>query len=75
MLAVGLACVALAACSGVKMKRGEVGRNRKERHEGKGILSGDEGEFVIYRLYDKEKPQESKDGAKTEEGAKEEAKE
>ena len=72
LLAAGLACLALTACSGVKMKRGEKVRNRRERHDDAGILSGDEGEFVLYRLYDEKKPETSKEGAKTDEGAQKE---
>jgi len=44
-----LLCLLVAAC-GVTMKPGTEPRNRRDIPPGPGILSGDEGEFVIYRV-------------------------
>jgi len=45
-----LAGLLLAACSGVEMKPGDRSHRRQEVPPGPGLLSGGEGEFVIYRL-------------------------
>lgn len=42
-------CLLVTAC-GVTMKPGTEPRNRRDIPPGPGILSGDEGEFVIYRV-------------------------
>ena len=47
--AVILLCLLVAAC-GVTMKPGSEPRNRRDIPPGPGIISGEEGEFVIYRL-------------------------
>lgn len=39
----------LVACSGIEIKPGEVSHNRREIPPGPGLLSGSDGEFVIYR--------------------------
>ena len=48
-----LACLLLAACAGVEMKPGQKSHARREIPPGPGLLSGKQGEFVIYRLEDK----------------------
>ena len=45
MLLAGL----LAACSGIEIKPGEVSHARREVPPGPGLLSGSDGEFVIFR--------------------------
>ncbi len=47
--AIILLCLLVTAC-GVTMKPGTEPRNRREIPPGPGILSGDEGEFVIFRV-------------------------
>ncbi len=47
--AIILVCLLATAC-GVTMKPGSEPRNRREIPPGPGIMSGEEGEFVIYRL-------------------------
>lgn len=47
-----LVCLLLAACSGVEMKPGQKSHARRQIPPGPGILSGPQGEFVIYRLED-----------------------
>ncbi len=44
-----LLCLLVAAC-GVEMKPGTEARNRQEIPPGPGLLSGEDGEFVIYRV-------------------------
>ena len=50
-------CLLVTAC-GVTMKPSTEPRNRREIPPGPGVLSGDEGEFVIYRV--KRAPPEKK---------------
>lgn len=57
------ACLLLAACSGVEIKRGETSQNRREIPPGPGLLTSDRGEFTIYRLRDRAAPDEP--GSKT----------
>lgn len=44
-----LAGLLLAACSGVEMKPGDRSHRRQEVPPGPGLLSGEQGEFVIFR--------------------------
>ena len=44
-----LACLLLAGCSGVEIKRGDKSAARREVNHGPGMLSGSKGEFVIFR--------------------------
>lgn len=39
----------LVACSGIEIKPGEVSHARREMPPGPGLLSGSDGEFVIFR--------------------------
>ncbi len=58
-------CLLVTAC-GVTMKPGTEARNRRDIPPGPGILSGDEGEFVIYRV--KRTPPAKKASSNEEEG-------
>lgn len=49
-LAAGLACVLLVACTGVEIKPGTKSHARREIPPGPGILTGEQGELVIFRL-------------------------
>ena len=42
-------CLLVAAC-GVTMKPGSEPRNRRDIPPGPGIMTGEQGEFVLYRL-------------------------
>ncbi len=44
-----LLCLLVVAC-GVTMKPGKEARNRREIPPGPGVITGEEGEFVIYRV-------------------------
>jgi len=44
-----LAGLLVAACSGVEIKPGEGSHARREIPPGPGLLSGSDGEFVIFR--------------------------
>ena len=58
-------CLLVTAC-GVTMEPGTEARNRRDIPPGPGILSGDEGEFVIYRV--KRTPPAKKASSNEEEG-------
>ena len=49
--AVLLACL-LAACSGIEIKPGEASHARRDAPPGPGLLSGEDGEFVLFRRGD-----------------------
>jgi len=55
-----LAGLLLAACSGVEMKPGDKSHRRQEVPPGPGLLSGEQGEFVIFRY---EVPAEKEEAA------------
>lgn len=57
----GLAFFVLAGCSGVEMKKGEKKRAGRDTPHGPGVLSGKDGEFVLFRVEDEP------EGAKEEE--------
>ncbi len=63
-----LLCLFVTAC-GVTMKPGTEARNRQQIPPGPGLLSGEDGEFVIFRVQ-RDPPAEQ---ASDEEGEKEEA--
>ena len=44
-----LLCLLVAAC-GVTMKPGSEPRNRRDIPPGRGIMTGEQGEFVLYRV-------------------------
>lgn len=46
------ACLLLAACAGVEIKRGETSHARREIPPGPGLLTSKQGEFIIYRRQD-----------------------
>lgn len=50
LLAALLAAVLLAACAGIEMRPGETSHARRDNPPGPGILSGKDGEFVLFRL-------------------------
>ena len=52
-------CALLSACSGVEMKPGDQPRNAREIREGPGMLTGADGEFVIFRIDKVETPDEN----------------
>jgi hypothetical protein len=60
-----LASAIVAACSGIEMKPGGEVRNSREIPAGSGLLTGRNGEFVIYRsdedgsVDEKEPPEEA----------------
>ena len=45
-----LACLLVVACAGVEMKQGTKSHARREIPPGPGILTGPQGEFVLFRL-------------------------
>lgn len=49
-LAALLACALLIGCAGVEMKPGTKSHARREIPPGPGILTGEQGEFVLFRL-------------------------
>ena len=49
-LAAVLALLLLAACAGVEVKPGTKSHARREIPPGPGILTGPQGEFVLFRL-------------------------
>ncbi len=49
-LAAVLACALLLGCAGVEMKPGTKSHARREIPPGPGILTGEQGEFVLFRL-------------------------
>ncbi len=49
-LAAILVCLLLVACAGVEMKPGKKSHARRDIPPGPGILTGEEGEFVLFRL-------------------------
>ena len=49
-LAASLAFLLLVACAGVEMKPGTKSHARREVPPGPGILTGTQGEFVLFRL-------------------------
>ena len=54
-----LLCLLLAACSGIEMKPGDKARNSREIREGPGMLTGTDGEFVIFRIEEDNAAEES----------------
>ncbi len=62
----------VAACSGVEMKKGDQARNSREIRQGPGMLTGSEGEFVIFRVEQTEPVEEEapEEGATEEEAPK-----
>ena len=50
--AAALLSLCLAACAGVEIKPGERSHARREIPPGAGVLTGAQGEFVIFRLED-----------------------
>ncbi len=49
-LAAVLACALLLGCAGVEMKPGTKPHARRDIPPGPGILTGEQGEFVLFRL-------------------------
>jgi|GEM_PF-1433944 len=49
VLAALLAATLLAACAGIEMRPGETSHARRDNPPGPGILSGKDGEFVLFR--------------------------
>lgn len=47
----------LTACAGVEIKPGEKSHARREIPPGPGVLTGQQGEFTIYRLEEKAPPE------------------
>jgi hypothetical protein len=47
-----LACLVLAACDGVEIKPGETSHNRRDIPPGPGLVSGEQGEFVLFRRFE-----------------------
>lgn len=62
-----LFCLLLAACSGVEMKPGDKSRNSREIREGPGLLTGADGEFVIFRIEEDNTAEENGDWKEPEE--------
>ena len=56
-----LACLLLVACAGVEMKPGTKSHARRDIPPGPGILTGEQGEFVLFRL-EGEADEEEADG-------------
>lgn len=50
LLPVLLAGLLLTACAGLEIRPGERSHARRDTPPGPGLLTGKEGEFVIYRL-------------------------
>ncbi len=48
-IAIILLCLLVTAC-GVTMKPGSEPRNRRDIPPGPGVMTGEQGEFVLYRL-------------------------
>ena len=48
-LIVGALCLLLASCADMKPRTGGEPRNNRDVMSGRGLLSGDDGEFVILR--------------------------
>lgn len=46
-------CLAIAACSGIDIKAGQKPNARRDIPPGAGMLTGEKGEFVIFRAEDK----------------------
>lgn len=59
-------CLLLTACSSMEIKPGEKSHARREMAPGAGLLTGSEGEFVIFRLEDKGQRGDSEDGREKE---------
>ncbi|WP_119165292.1 hypothetical protein [Algihabitans albus] len=53
-----LTCLASAGCGGIEMTPGDQVRNAREIPPGPGLLSGRDGEFVIFRVDPGEEPRE-----------------
>lgn len=62
LFALGFAYLALVGCSGVEMKKGDKKRAGRNTPHGPGILSGKDGEFVLYRR-EAEPEEADKEGA------------
>jgi hypothetical protein len=60
-VATALACLLLVACDGVEIKPGEKSHARREIPPGPGLLSGEQGEFVLLRTYEKPPEKEQTD--------------
>jgi len=56
--AAALACLLLVAC-GVEIKPGERSHARREIPPGPGLFTGQQGEFVIFRLQDESEAAET----------------
>ena len=56
-----MACLLLVACAGVEMKPGTKSHARRDIPPGPGILTGEQGEFVLFRL-EGEADEEEADG-------------
>ncbi len=72
-LAATLACLLLFACAGVEMKPGTKSHARRDIPPGPGILTGEQGEFVLFRLEGEASEEEAAgegEGGKDEEAAK-----
>lgn len=48
-----LACLVIAACSAIEIKPGERSNARRDTPPGAGVLTGEKGEFVIFRAENK----------------------
>ena len=62
MAIIALPLLALTACSGVEMKPGDKARNAREIREGPGMLTGSDGEFVIFRVENGTTAEENAEG-------------
>jgi len=65
-LATVLLCLFVVAC-GVEMKPGTEARNRRDIPPGPGALSGEDGEFVIFRVEGDAPQKQGADDGKAEE--------
>ena len=55
-----LASLLLTACGGLEIKPGDKSHARRDVPPGPGILTGKQGEFVLYRLADEATPLRSR---------------
>ncbi len=59
---IALPLLALTACSGVEMKPGDKARNSRGIKQGPGMLTGADGEFVIFRVENEATAEENAEG-------------
>jgi len=57
-----LVAVMTAGCSGVEMKPGDRARNNRDVPQGPGVLTGSDGEFVIFRVDKKAEEKDASEG-------------